>query len=208
VPVPVSVITVGELVALLATLTFAFVTAPPVVGANVTVSVADWPGVKMVPFATPLAVNPAPVVATPEIVTAEFPLFVSVDVCDAVLPSFTFPKPKLAGLAPSNSVDATPVPDRLIVIGDGVPFVVRVIEPLIAAVDVGAKIALKLVLPPAAIVVVVESPVWLMPAPATVICENVIVALPLFVSVIGCELLLPIVTFPKATLAGFAEICG
>ena len=44
--------------------------------------------------------------------------------------------------------------------------------------------------------------------PATVICENVRVALPLFFSVIGCELLLPTATVPKLTLVGLAEICG
>jgi len=41
-----------------------------------------------------------------------------------------------------------------------------------------------------------------------VICENVRVALPLFLSVIGCELLLPTVTVPKLTLVGLAAICG
>jgi hypothetical protein len=46
------------------------------------------------------------------------------------------------------------------------------------------------------------------PVPATAICENVSVALPLFCSAIVCELLLPIVTLPKLTLVGLAEICG
>jgi len=86
-----------------------------------------------------------------------------------------------------------------------VPFVVSVIDPLIVVVDVGVKIALKFTLAPAAIVVDVESPVWLMPAPATVICENVKVALPLFFSVIDCELLFPSVTLPKLMLDGLAE---
>jgi len=42
----------------------------------------------------------------------------------------------------------------------------------------------------------------------TLICENVRVALPLFLSVIGCELLLPSATVPKLTLDGLAEICA
>jgi hypothetical protein len=92
--------------------------------------------------------------------------------------------------------------------GEGVPFVVNVIDPLMAVVEVGVKIALKTALPPAAIVVDVESPVWLIPVPATVICENVSAALPLFCSVMGCELLVPMTTLPKATLLGVAEICG
>lgn len=40
------------------------------------------------------------------------------------------------------------------------------------------------------------------------ICDNVRVALPLLVSAIGCELLLPTVTVPKLTLDELAAICG
>ena len=46
------------------------------------------------------------------------------------------------------------------------------------------------------------------PVPATAICENVRVALPLLVRAIICELLLPTVTVPKLMLVGLAEICG
>jgi hypothetical protein len=77
-PVPDRVIVVGEPVALLAMLTLAPFTAPGVVGANVTVSVADCPGVSIVPFDTPLALKPAPATVTLETVMFEFPLFVSV----------------------------------------------------------------------------------------------------------------------------------
>jgi hypothetical protein len=77
VPVPERLMVVGEPVALLATLTFAPVTAPPFVGENVTVRVTDCPGIRTVPFDTPLTENPAPVVATAEIVMFELPLFVS-----------------------------------------------------------------------------------------------------------------------------------
>jgi hypothetical protein len=61
-------------------------------------------------------------------------------------------------------------------------------------------------LPPAAMVVAVERPVMLNPAPVTVTCENVRVVLPLFVKVMVWELLLPIATFPKLTLVGEAAI--
>jgi len=169
VPVPDRLTTAGELVALLAMLTLAPATAPAVVGANVTVSVADWPGVSTVPFETPLALNPAPVTVTPEIVRFEFPLFVSDVVSELVLPSLTFPKDRLAGLAPSSKVAADPVPDRLITSGEGVPFVVNVTEPFTVVADDGVKMTLKLALPPAAIVVDVLRPDWLKPVPATVI---------------------------------------
>ena len=39
-------------------------------------------------------------------------------------------------------------------------------------------------------------------------CENVSVALPLFFSVIGCELVFPTLTVPKLTLDGLADICA
>jgi hypothetical protein len=123
-PVPERLTVVGVLVALLATLTLAPVTAPAVVGSNVTVSVAVWPGVRIVPFVTPLALNPAPVVVTPEIVTFALPVFVSVEVCELDVFTVCVPKLKLAGLADSVCVDTTPVPVKLMVMDEGVPFVV------------------------------------------------------------------------------------
>jgi len=67
---------------------------------------------------------------------------------------------------------------------------------------------LNIKLPPAAIVVDVESPVSVMPVPATATLGNDSVPFPLFRSVIGCELLLPTTTLVKATLVGLAEICA
>ena len=95
-PVPARLI-VGELLALLLTATFP-VTAPAVVGANVITRVAVWLGVSVVPL-TPVALKPAPVAVTPEIITFEFPVFVSVTFTDALLPSLTLLKLKLEGLA-------------------------------------------------------------------------------------------------------------
>jgi hypothetical protein len=207
-PVPDRVTVVGEPVALLATLTLAPVTAPATVGANVTVSVAVCPGDRIVLLATPLALNPAPVTVTLEMVTLEFPLFVNVEVCWLELFTFIVPKLKLAGLAPKIRVAATPVPVRLMVNGEGVPFVVSLTLPLMVVAEVGVKIALNVRLPPAAIVEDVVSPVTLMPVPAMTMLENVSVALPLLCSVIGCELLFPTTTFEKAMLVGDAEICA
>jgi hypothetical protein len=103
-PVPVKPMVRGEFVALLAILTLAPLTAPPEVGANVTVSVADCPGVRTVPLGMPLELNPAPLVVTVEIVTFEFPLFVTEVVRDVLLASNTLPKGRLVGLAPSSMV--------------------------------------------------------------------------------------------------------
>ena len=208
VPVPDKVIVAGEFVALLAMLTLAPLTTPGVVGANVTVNVADWPGVRIVPFDTPMALKPTPATVAPEIVTFAFPLFVTEADCDVLVPSLTLPNARLVGLVTSDKVGDDPVPVRLIVSGDGVPLVVRLMVPVTAVPDDGVKTALNVALPPAAIVVEVERPVWLKPAPVTVISENVSVAFPLFLRTMGCELLLPTVTVPKLTLVGFAEICG
>jgi hypothetical protein len=64
--------------------------------------VADWLGDKMVPDVTPLVLNPVPVTVTPEIVTFEFPLFVTVVFSELLPPMSTFPKLKLVGLALSK----------------------------------------------------------------------------------------------------------
>jgi hypothetical protein len=136
-PVPDRGIAMGEPVALLARLTLAPFTAPPVVGAKVTVSVAVCPGVRIVPLATPLAVNPAPTTVTPEMVRLEFPLFVRVEVSGSELFTLTVPKLRLGGFAPRSRVAATLVPFRLIASEAGVPFVVNVMEPLTAVVEVG-----------------------------------------------------------------------
>jgi hypothetical protein len=65
-------------------------------------SVADWLDVKTVPADTPLALNPAPVTATLDMVTFEFPLFVSVTLAEALPPTSMPPKFRLAGFAPSR----------------------------------------------------------------------------------------------------------
>jgi hypothetical protein len=87
----------GEFVALLITLTLPL-TFCATVGANATVSVADWLGAKTVPDVMPLVPNPAPVTVTLEMVTFEFPLFVRVTPNELLLPMFMFPKFKLVGL--------------------------------------------------------------------------------------------------------------
>jgi hypothetical protein len=91
----------GEFVALLATATLP-VTLPAAEGANVTFRGTDWLGVRVVPTERPVALNPVPETDTLETVTFEFPLFVSVALNELVFPTFTFPKLRLLGLAPSK----------------------------------------------------------------------------------------------------------
>ena len=206
-PVPVSDTIVGEPVALLAIDTLPF-TVPAVAGANVTVRTAVWFGVRIKPEVTPLALNPAPVTVTLEIVTFEFPLFFRVVVSALLLPVFTFPKGKLVGVAPSRVVEAVPVPLNAIASGEFGALLTSETDPLTLPAVVGANIRLNVVLPPAAIVLGRGRPVVLKPAPVTLACVIVKLAFPLFDSVIGCELLLPVITLPKLTLEGFAASCA
>jgi hypothetical protein len=189
-------------------LTLAPFTAPPVVGANVTVKTADWPADRIVPFEIPLALNPVPITVTPEIVTLEFPLLETVVINELLLPSITFPNTKLEGFAPTDSVVACPVPDISIISGEGAPLVVNAIEPFTVPADNGSNVASNVALAPGPIVVDVLSPTSLKPAPETPMCENVSVELPVFVNRIGCEFVFPSTTVPKPTLDGLAEICA
>ena len=86
---------------MLATLTLPE-TLPAPVGAKTTSSVTDCLGVKIVLALRPLVLKPAPVGTTLAIVAFEFPLLVKVTLNVLLLPSFTFPKLKLVGLAASR----------------------------------------------------------------------------------------------------------
>ena len=81
-------------------------TLPVAAGAKVTFKVDVCPGVRIAPADTPLGLKPAPEMLTFEIVTSELPEFVSVTARALLEPVFTFPKPKLVGLALSNRVTA------------------------------------------------------------------------------------------------------
>jgi hypothetical protein len=81
----------GEFVALLATLMLP-VALPATEGENIAASTVVWPGDRISPVETPLALNPAPETVTPEIATWELPAFVSVTFWMLLLERFTFPK--------------------------------------------------------------------------------------------------------------------
>ena len=204
-PVPARPTTAGELTALLAIVTLAPLALPALPGANVTINVADCPGIRSVPPETPLALKPAPLTLTLDISMLEFPVFVNVEPKDLLLPELTVPKFKLAGLTLSEVFAAEPVPVTPITSGEGTPFVTNVIEPLIAEVELGANTALNVALEFGAIVVDIDSPVRLIPVPLAANCEKVNVAFPLFLSVIGCEFVFPTTTFPKLTLDALAD---
>jgi hypothetical protein len=107
-PVPLMAIVAGELVALLVTVTEP-VTLPVAAGAKVTFKAADCPAARTVLEETLLALKPAPKAVTPEIVTLELPVFLSVTPRVLVAPVSILPKLKLDGLALIASVEALTV---------------------------------------------------------------------------------------------------
>jgi hypothetical protein len=175
----------GELIALLAIVTLAPVVLPTLLGENVTINVVDCPGMRIVPPETPPALKPAPLTLTLDIFMLEFPVFVNVDLNVLLLPSAIVLKFKLLGLKPSPACAAEPVPVTPITKVEGAPFVTSVMEPLTAELELGLNTALNVILEFGAIVVDIDNPVKLTPVPLAANCENVSVALPLFLSVSG-----------------------
>ena len=141
-------------------------------------------------------------------VTLALPLLVSATLSELLLPTFTLPKLRLVVLNPSNLVEAIPVPLSAIDVGEFGALLTSEIDPDAAPVVVGANTALKVAFFPARIVIGALMPDILKPAPVTVADEIVKLADPPFDKVIVCELLVPVVTLPKAALEGVAEICG
>ncbi len=98
-----------------------------------------------------------------------------------LLLTVTFPKLRLVGLAPSRSV--TPVPESETTAGELVAVLTTETLPEALPAEVGAKLAVKLVLWPAVSVRGSESPLMLNPAPVTVACETVTLPVPVLVRV-------------------------
>ena len=100
VPVPLSEIVAGELVALLTTVTLP-ARLPAEAGANVTLKEVDWPAARFSGSVIPLVVKPAPVALTCEMETLEFPVLEIVTLCVALVPVVRLPKLSDAGDAES-----------------------------------------------------------------------------------------------------------
>jgi hypothetical protein len=104
-PVPLSEIFAGEFVALLLIVTVP-VMLPATVGANTTFSTADWLGANTTLGLIPLVLNPAPITLTPEIVTLEFPVLVTVTPSELLAFTFTLPKARLDRFTERERVNA------------------------------------------------------------------------------------------------------
>jgi len=100
IPVPLSVIVVGEFAALLVIETLPDA-LPADVGANCTVNVVPSPGFRLCGVGSPDIVNPLPLALAAEIVSATLPEFVTVMFWVVLLPTLTFPKLTLVLLSDS-----------------------------------------------------------------------------------------------------------
>src|SRR6266852_6601992 len=159
----------------------------------------------MVLALTPLALKPAPVTVTLEMVTLEFPLLVSGTGNALLPPTFTLPKLRLVGLAPSKNVATTPVPLKARVRGEPGALLVMETLPLALPVAEGANCALNVVFCPAASVSGTDKPAMLKPVPKALAAEIVTLAVPELLNVMVCVPLLPTSTFPKLKLEGLGE---
>ncbi len=121
-------------------------TAPVVVGANLTVNVVLCPAVSVKEELIPLRVNPGPLICTFETETLDPPVFVIVPERDRFEPTVTLPKLKEVGFALSCPAVADPVPDRAMLNVGFEASEVTVTLPVALPDDVGANFTLKLVL--------------------------------------------------------------
>src|SRR2546427_5446850 len=137
----------------------------------------------------------------------EFPLLVSVTGNPLLPPTFTLPKLRLVGLAPSRNVAATPVPLRARVRGEPGALLVMETLPLALPAVVGENVALKEVLCPGLRVSGAVMPLMVNPVPDALAAEMVTLAVPELVNVTVCDPLLPTSTLPKLTLAGLGVSC-
>src|SRR5437870_1696707 len=177
---------------------------PVAVGANCTLKVLDCPGGRVtgnesgrVPWRDTVTVSWAMVrLALPELVKVRF--------CTPVLPTSTLPKLTLGGV--TESWGCTPVPLRAMVLGELGALLMSDTLPDTLPVSVGANCTLKVLDCPGGRVTGNVSPLMLKPpAPVTLPCATVKLALPELVKVMFCTPVLPTSTLPKVTLGGVTE---
>jgi hypothetical protein len=201
VPVPLKVIVVGEFGALL-TIEMLPLALPADVGANLALSVLLSPAPKVSGVEIPVVLKPVPETVTAEIVTVPVPPFVSVMVCELLVPVATLPNAVLVGVAASCA--CVPAPLNVIVVGEFGALLTIEMLPLALPAATGVNLALNVVLSPPPSVTGVLNPLMLRPVPDTVALDIVTLAVPEFVNVTDWVPLLPTATDPQFTLEGLA----
>jgi hypothetical protein len=178
-PVPLSEIVNGDFETLLVSETEP-VLLPVDVGANTALKVALLPAAITVGTVKPSILKPVPEMLAREIAMPIVPVLLSRMVCESLSPVTTLPKLAIDGVA--ESAPATPVPDKPIVnlLFDASLVITRL--PTAAPKVIGAKWTVKLMLFPAETFDGVVRPLVEKPAPVTVIWENVMLPVPVLLS--------------------------
>lgn len=157
-------------------------TLPAAFGANVAVNVALWPGASVVPPAIPLKAIPAPLTASLEIVTLEFPALVTVNVFAVDAPTATLPNATLPGETLNNRDVAVPVPLTAIDTELSVAVDAIVTAPLALPALAGWNATVSCALAPAASAYGVVIPETENPLPVVATLEIVTADDPVFVN--------------------------
>jgi hypothetical protein len=121
----------------LVTVTLPF-SVPAAPGVKVTESEADCPPAKVTGKDIPLTANALPVDVTWDMEIFEFPVFFNVTVWLEWSPVSTLPKATVDGLA-VNAAPDSPVPERLIVVGEPGALLMNVTPPITFPSAVGAN---------------------------------------------------------------------
>ena len=165
IPVPLSEIVAGELVALLTTATLP-ARLPAEAGANVTLKEVDWPAARFSGSVIPLVLYPVPAALTCEMETLEFPVLEIVTLCVALVPVVRLPKLRAVGDAESWSVVAMPVPLSGTTSDEFGALLISVTLPEAVPAEAGAKPMLNAEEPPAGTESGRTSPEEMNPVPA------------------------------------------
>ncbi len=172
-------------------------------GLNVAVRLALSPALSVAGALIPEIVIPLPEAVIFEIVADAWPVFFSVTVWDAVVPSATLPKLIVVGeIATAPSI---PCPFRGMVVVASVALLAIVTAPVAAPLAAAVNDTPKVAVFPVASVIGAVSPLVLKPVPETLIFEMSSVSEPEFVITTLSEVPAPTTTCPKLSDVGETE---
>lgn len=189
--------------ALLVTLSVALAD-PVVVGLNVIVNETLDPAEIVTGSEIPPTLNTPESLLVIEVTVTLAPLATKLPEAVPLVPTTTSPRFNVPGVTVRVPTEATPVPESEIVVVEVDAFEVIVTSPLALPADVGLKLTLKLVLPPALRVCGRLMPLTLKPLPLATTLEIVTLLPPVLVTVSDIDWVLPSVTLPKLKLGELA----
>lgn len=173
------------------------------VGAKSTRKVVDWPAAMVLGTLNPVTVKVLPEELKLETVALLPPTFVNVIDWVLLVPTGTFEKLAVVGVAendpglPDEEAEPTPVPAKGSVTDPLEALLVKTSDALDAPATVGANFTITTILWPGVIVTGSVNPIRLKPEPLTYPCENTTFALPVLSMEKLWELLLPRLTLPN-----------